>query len=304
MIYTLTLNPAIDYIMNVANYTDGTVNRTSSEKLFPGGKGINVSLVLNNLGIDSTALGFVGGFTGKMIDDMLLNAGLRCDFVYLDSGLSRINVKIKTQTETEINAQGPQITEKMLQMLYDKLDMLTEGDTLVLAGSVPASLPKTIYFDIMQRLSNKNVRFVVDATKELLTNSLKYKPFLIKPNNFELGEIFNQELSTDAQIIDCAKKLQSMGAKNVLVSLGKDGAILVSEDKQILKSPAPQGKVINTTGSGDSLVAGFLAGLDQGYSHALKMGICAGSASAFSEELATFNEIMSLVSNFEEPTII
>ena len=304
MIYTLTLNPAIDYIINVKNYTDGAVNRTSGEKLLPGGKGINVSIVLKNLGIESTAMGFVGGFTGKMIEDMLTTSGLGCDFVHLDSGLSRINVKIKAQTETEINAQGPQISNEMLLSLYNKLEQLKEGDTLVMAGSVPSSLPETIYFEIMQKLKDKNIRFVVDATKDLLTSSLKYNPFLIKPNNFELGETFGQMLSTDTQIIDCAQKLQEMGARNVLVSMGKDGAILLSEDGQILKASAPQGKVINTTGAGDSLVAGFLAGLSKGYAYALKMGICAGSASAFSEELATYDEIMSLILTLEEPTLL
>lgn len=293
MIYTLTFNPAIDYIINVENYKEGVVNRTSCEKILAGGKGINVSVVLKNLGISSVALGFVAGFTGAEIEESLRGMGIETDFIHLDNGFSRINVKIKADTETEINGQGPQIDEASLKKLYKKLDTLSDGDYLVLAGSAPKTLPDSIYSDILEYLSGKNVRCVVDTTGELLTSSLKYKPFLIKPNNFELGEIFGQVLKTDDEIIQCARELVNMGAQNVLVSLGGDGAILVTADGDILRQKAPEGKVVNTTGAGDSVVSGFIAGYMKtgDFSYALRLGVCAGSASAFSEELATKEEI-------------
>lgn len=296
MIYTLTFNPAIDYIINVPDYIQGEVNRTSDEKILPGGKGLNVSVVLNNLKVDTVALGFVAGFSGKVIEDMLMSLGVRSDFIHLDEGFSRINVKIKSKKETEINAQGPKISKKAIEELYKKLSALQDGDTLVLAGSISSCLPDTIYCDILEALASKRINIIVDATKDLLTNTLKYKPFLIKPNIFELEEIFKTKLISDNDIIGCAKELNQEGAQNVLVSLGGDGAILLCDSGHIYKLNAPSGKVVNTTGAGDSLVAGFLAGLckKDDMQYALKMGISAGSASAFSDKLATEEEIINI----------
>ncbi len=296
MIYTLTFNPAIDYIINVSDYTEGVVNRTSGEKILPGGKGLNVSIVLNNLKIDTVALGFVAGFSGKVIEDMLTSLDVRSDFIHLDEGFSRINVKIKSKKETEINGQGPKISKKAIEELYKKLGTLQYGDTLVLAGSIPSSLPDTIYCDILKFLAPKSINVIVDATKELLTNTLRYKPFLIKPNIFELEEIFKTKLTSDGDIIECAKDLQQKGAQNVLISLGGDGAILLCDSGHIYRLDAPSVKVINTTGAGDSLVAGFLAGVCKkgDMQYALKMGVSAGSASVFSNELATEEEIINI----------
>lgn len=306
MIYTLTFNPAIDYIINVSDYTEGVVNRTSGEKILPGGKGLNVSIVLNNLKIDTVALGFVAGFSGKVIEDMLTSLGVRSDFIHLDEGFSRINVKIKSKKETEINGQGPKITKKAIEELYKKLGTLQDGDTLVLAGSIPSSLPDTIYCDILKFLAPKNINVIVDATKELLTNTLRYKPFLIKPNIFELEEIFKTKLTSDSDIIKCAKDLQQKGAKNVLVSLGESGAILLCDSGEIYKLGAPLGKVINTTGAGDSLIAGFLTGLckKDDLQYALKMGISAGSASAFSHQLATEQEIIKILNSLPDCDLV
>lgn len=299
MVYTLTFNPAIDYITFVPDYKEGIVNRTKAEDIFAGGKGINVSYVLKNLGIDTVALGFTAGFTGNMIESMLISSGIKCDFIKLKEGFSRINVKIKAQTETEINASGPKITKEDIDKLYKKLDNVCENDFVHLAGSLPKSLPSSTYCDIMEYLKDKNAKIVVDATSNLLTNTLKHKPFLIKPNNFELEEIFNKELKNDDDIIVCAKELKNMGAQNVIVSLGKDGAIMVLEDNRVLKSTAPKGKVINATGAGDSFVAGFIAGYIQkcDFDYAFKMGISAGSASAFSKNLATKEEIFNIFNN-------
>lgn len=261
MIYTVTFNPAIDYIVRMPEFIAGATNRVNYEQVLGGGKGINVSIVLKNLGIDSTALGFISGFTGKEIIRQLHSFGCKSDFIELPNGFSRINVKIKTNDEeTEVNGQGPDIPANAIEELFAKLDKLTAGDTLVLAGSIPKTLPDDIYEKIMARLENRNINIVVDATKNLLLNVLKYHPFLIKPNNHELAEMFNVTLTCNDDIITYAKKLQDMGAKNVLVSMGKDGAILVAEDGSITYSPVPKGKLVNSIGAGDSMVAGFLTG--------------------------------------------
>lgn len=297
MIYTITFNPALDYIMNVDNIQVGAVNRSKSEKILPGGKGINVSIVLSNLGVESTALGFVAGFTGKNIEDIVTNHGCRTDFVYLKEGLSRINVKVMGKPETEINGNGPCISDDDVKKLYERLDNLTSNDVLVLAGSVPSSLPADIYSDIMNYISDKGVKVVVDATGDLLVKCLGYKPFLIKPNNFELEQIFNTKLDEREDIVKCAFKLKEMGAVNVLVSMGAEGAILVDEYGKCYDLKAPDGKVLNTVGAGDSMVAGFLAGLYEkdDYEYAFKLSVATGSASAFSEELATEDEVMKVL---------
>lgn len=302
MIYTMTFNPALDYIIQVDGYQPGQVNRAQSEKILPGGKGINVSIVLHNLGIENTALGFSAGFTGGEIQRLLAGMGCRTEFISLDAGMSRINVKLKTGEETEINGQGPKISPAALEALYQKLAGLQDGDYLVLAGSVPADLPDAIYCEIMQRLADKKLHFVVDAVNELLLNVLPYHPFLIKPNHHELGELFGRVLQTEDEIVGCAKQLQTQGARNVLVSLGGDGGILVTESGEVLKSPAPKGKLVNSTGAGDSMVAGFLAGyLESGsYRHAFLMGLAAGSASAFSENLATRDEVLKVYQEIEK----
>lgn len=298
MIYTVTFNPAIDYIVRMPEFVAGATNRVNYEQVLGGGKGINVSIVLKNLGIDSTALGFISGFTGKEIIRQLHSFGCQSDFIELPNGFSRINVKIKTNDEeTEVNGQGPDIPASAIEELFAKLDKLTAGDTLVLAGSIPKTLPDDIYEKIMARLENRNINIVVDATKNLLLNVLKYRPFLIKPNNHELAEMFNVTLICNDDIITYAKKLQDMGAKNVLVSMGKDGAILVAEDGSITYSPVPKGKLVNSIGAGDSMVAGFLTGYIEtnSYEKAFYMGVATGSASAFSENLATRSEVEALL---------
>jgi 1-phosphofructokinase len=299
MIYTVTFNPAIDYVVKVDDLTLGMVNRTRQEDIYYGGKGINVSIVLKNLGIQSTALGFVAGFTGREISDGVAAAGVSSDFITLREGLSRINVKIKSQEESEINGQGPMIHEDELEQLYAKLDKLADGDILVLAGSIPNTLPEDIYEKIMERLLEKDIRIVVDATKDLLLNVLKYHPFMIKPNNHELGEMFGVTLKNNDEIIHYAKELQKRGARNVLISMAGDGAILVTEDGETFISATPKGTVKNSVGAGDSMVAGFIAGyLQEGtYENALKMGIATGSASAFSEGLATKEAVYDLLKN-------
>lgn len=296
MIYTITFNPALDYIMVVPSYRNGEVNRTESEKIMAGGKGINVSIVLNNMGVENTALGFISGFTGGAIENILADMNCKTDFIKLDNGFSRINVKIKSDTETEINGQGPDISDDAVKKLYEKLDSLNDGDTLVLAGSIPSSLSDSIYCEIMDYLKDKKLNIVVDATKDLLVNVLKYKPFLVKPNNHEIGEIFGVELKTRSEVVPYAKKMQEMGAKNVLVSMAGEGAVFVGENGEVYESEAPKGKLVNSTGAGDSMVAGFLAGYmeKQDFMYALKMGLSAGSASAFSENLATKEEILNV----------
>lgn len=260
MIYTVTFNPSLDYIVSVDNFTCGIVNRTTDEIIFPGGKGINVSMVLKNLGFENTALGFLAGFTGNRIQDLLEEKGVRADFISVEKGISRINVKLRSNEETEINGQGPAIAEADIKKLYEKLDTLSDGDILVLAGSIPDVMPGSMYMDIMRHLQNKDLKIVVDATKDLLVNVLQYHPFLIKPNNHELGEIFGVKIESKADVITYAKKMQEKGARNVLVSMAGDGAVLVAEDGSIFQSEAPKGKVVNSVGAGDSMVAGFIAG--------------------------------------------
>lgn len=296
MIYTVTFNPSLDYIVSIDHFQLGKTNRTTEEQMLPGGKGINVSTVLHNLGIENTALGFTAGFTGEEIRRRTSKIGFHCGFIQLENGLSRINVKMKDFDGTEVNGMGPSIDPASVDKLLHDLDRLKEGDILVLAGSIPASMPDSIYRDIMARLSGKGVLFVVDATKDLLLNVLEYHPFLIKPNNHELGEIFGVELNTRDEVVLYAAKLQEMGARNVLVSMAGEGAVLLSEEEDILKLPAPKGRLINAVGAGDSMVAGFIAGWTQqkDYIHAFKMGVSAGSASAFSELLATSDEIYAI----------
>ena len=297
MIYTVTFNPALDYVVRMDALALGQVNRTVSEDVQLGGKGINVSWVLRELGHENVALGFVAGFTGKAIEDGLAAKGVATDFIHLPAGLTRINVKLKAGEETEINGKGPDISAEALEELFHKLDALGEGDVLVLAGSIPASMPSDVYESILARLEGKKVLCAVDATRDLLVNVLKYKPFLIKPNNHELGEIFGRVLNTDEEIRECAEKLQKQGARNVLVSMAGDGAMLLDENGGCHRLTAYKGKVKNSVGAGDSMVAGFLAGyLDTGdYAHALRVGSAAGSATAFSDVLATRPEIEALL---------
>lgn len=297
MIYTVTFNPAIDYVIKVDDLTLGMVNRTTREDVYCGGKGINVSTVLANLGMENVGLGFIAGFTGDAIESGAKKLGFTPDFIKLREGMTRINVKIKSQEESEINGLGPVIHDDELEMMFKKLDTLQDGDTLVLAGSIPASLPEDIYERIMERLQEKNIQIAVDATKDLLLNVLKYHPFLIKPNNHELGEMFGVVLKSNDEIIEYAKKLQEKGARNVLISMAGDGAILITENGDVHVTPCPKGEVKNSVGAGDSMVAGFLTGYirsEGDYQEALKMGTAAGSASAFSEDLATGEKIMAL----------
>lgn len=296
MIYTVTFNPSLDYIVAVDDFQLGMTNRTTFEQILPGGKGINVSIVLNNLGLETTALGFVAGFTGEEIRRRVEGIGCLSKFIPIESGISRINMKLRSIEGTEINGMGPAISAEKIEELMRLLDDLTDTDMLVLAGSIPSSMPNSMYMDIMKRLKDKHVLIVVDATRELLVNVLRYHPFLIKPNNHELGEIFGVELKTRSAVVPYAKKLQEMGARNVLISMAGEGAVLVAEDGSFYETHAPKGTLVNGVGAGDSMVAGFLAGwLETGdYSHAFKMGVAAGSASAFSELLATKAEIEQL----------
>lgn len=296
MFYTVTFNPAIDYVVHTDGMQLGSVNRSGHEEIYFGGKGINVSIVLKELGISSKALGFTAGFTGRAIEEGVQKKGVETDFVHLEKGFSRINVKIKSAEETELNGQGPDISEKEVSMLFEKLENLTDGDTLVLAGSIPNTLPSDIYEKILEMLSGKNIRVVVDATKDLLMNVLKYKPFLIKPNNHELGEMFGVTLTSEDEIISYAEKLREMGAMNVLVSMAGDGAILVDEYGKVHKCGTCKGKVKNSVGAGDSMVAGFIAGLEEGdYKYALKLGTASGGATAFSEGLAQKEDVYKLL---------
>lgn len=296
MIYTVTFNPSLDYIVGVDNFELGMTNRTSYEQLLAGGKGINVSYVLKNLGFKSTALGFLAGFVGEEIKKRLTEDGINADFFMIEDGVSRINVKLKNIDGTEINGRGPDIKTYEVEELKAKINTLKEGDILILAGSIPQSMPDTIYMDIMNNLSDRGIDIVVDATNDLLMNVLAYKPFLIKPNNHELGEIFGVKLHTREDVIPYAKKLQEKGARNVLVSMAGTGAVLVTEDGNVYMSDAPKGTVINAVGAGDSMVAGFVAGYLETHDHeyAFHKGIAAGSASAFSEQLATKDEVETL----------
>ena len=296
MVYTVTFNPAIDYVIHTGEVKLGATNRSEGEEMYFGGKGINVSIVLRELGIDSKALGFTAGFTGEAIEKGLADMGIDTDFVRLEKGNSRINVKIKSIEETELNGQGPDIGDKAIAALFEKLDCLVDGDSLILAGSIPASLPSDIYERILERLSGKNIRVVVDATKDLLLNVLKYKPFLIKPNNHELGEMFGMELKADEEIEKYARRLQDMGAVNVLISMAGDGAMLIDEFGKTHRCGVCKGTVKNSVGAGDSMVAGFLAGSMNGdYEYALKLGTAAGGATAFSDGLATKEKISELM---------
>ncbi len=293
MIYTVTFNPSLDYIVTVEDFKLGLTNRTSSEQMLPGGKGINVSTVLKNLGVESTALGFIAGFTGEEIVRRVEAMGMKSDFIRVKEGISRINVKLASIDGTEINGSGPSIKPEEAEELMKKLDVLGEGDILVLAGSIPGSMPDDTYRRVLARLEGRNVMAVVDATRDLLVNVLEYRPFLVKPNNHELGEIFGTELRDRASVIPYAKKMQEMGAQNVLVSMAGEGAVLAAADGSVYEAPAPKGRLINGVGAGDSMVAGFLAGWmeRQDYRYAFHMGISAGSASAFSEFLATKEEV-------------
>lgn len=296
MVYTVTFNPAIDYVVRLDSFRTGEVNRSQGEQMYVGGKGINVSVVLRELGIPSVALGFTAGSTGQAIEKGLAGLGIDADMIRLKRGNSRINVKIKSGGETEINGQGPEIDEEAAEMLFAKLDRLTEGDTLILAGSVPASMPSDMYERILKRLSGRWIRFVVDATGDLLLNVLKYKPFLVKPNDIELGELFGRKLTGDSDTEECARKLHDMGAENVLVSMAGNGAMLIDSEGECRRCGVCKGTVVNSVGAGDSMLAGFIAGAAEGdWDHALKLGTAAGGATVFSEWLATGEKIRELM---------
>ena len=296
MVYTITFNPAVDYVMRIGKITAGIVNRSESEEIYFGGKGINVSIVLNELGVESTALGFVAGFTGKAIERGLSETGIKTDFIFLKSGYSRINVKIKSTEETDINGRGPDIPEVAIDELLKKLKAIKDGDTLVLAGSVPKSLPENIYEKILEEISDRKIKIVVDAEKDLLLNALKYKPFLVKPNSRELGDMFGVSLNTKEEINLYAKKLKEMGARNVLVSMAGDGALLLDENGETHICGVCRGEVRNSVGAGDSMVAGFIAGSANGdYEYALKLGTAAGGATTFSEGIGKREGILRLL---------
>lgn len=303
MIYTVTFNPAIDYIIRLDKLTPGAINRVNYEQVLGGGKGINVSIVLGNLGHKSTAMGFLAGFTGDEIIRQLRDFNAADDFVKLDAGFSRINVKVKADVETEINGQGPKISDAKRDELFAKLQQLGAGDTLVISGSIPNTLPDDMYERTLEPLQGKGIRVVVDAEKGLLLKVLKFHPWLIKPNNHELGDMFGVKLTSDAEIIEYAKKLQEKGAQNVLISMAGDGAILLTAEGKSYKSPAPKGKLVNSVGAGDSMVAGFIAGYEESngdYEKAFHMGVATGSASAFSENLATRPEVEALLKTIEK----
>ena len=297
MINTITLNPSLDYIVKVDDFKVGHVNRTSKEDIYPSGKGINVSIVLKNLGVKNRALGFTAGFTGEEIEKLVANHGVDNEFIRLEKGMSRINVKLKSKEESEINGMGPDISKNDIEKLYEKLEALKAGDFVVLAGSIPNTLPDDIYETIMKDFKDKEINFVVDATKDLLLNVLKYKPFLIKPNHHELGEMFNVKLNSKDEIITYAKKLQEIGARNVIISMAGDGAILIEENGEITISDTPKGTLVNSVGAGDSMVGGFLAGIaeNKNIKEAFKIGVATGSASAFSEGLATRDKVEELL---------
>lgn len=298
MIFTVTFNPSLDYIVRVDEMRLGTINRTNYEQLLPGGKGINVSIVLGNLGHPSRALGFSAGVTGVALEKLLADAGVDADLVHVKEGFTRINAKVKAVEETELNGQGPRIAPEDVDALFSKLDVLGQDDTLVISGSVPNTLPSDMYEQVMERLAGHGVRIVVDAERDLLTRVLPYRPFLVKPNNHELGDIFGVTLKTRDEVVPYARRIQEMGAQNVLVSMAGEGGVLVAADGQVYQSPAAKGTVVNSVGAGDSCVAGFLAGLMEtgSYQTAFRMGLAAGSASAFSDHLATRPEVEDLMS--------
>lgn len=297
MIYTVTLNPSLDYVVDVDDFVLGRTNRTVSERLYAGGKGINVSFVLKNLGFESTALGFSAGFTGEEIKKQIQERGITENFITVLNGQSRINIKLRGQQETEINGMGPDIEKEHIQQLLKKLSVLSPGDYLILAGSVPMKINNTIYYDILKTLDKKGIKAVVDTTGDLLLNVLKYHPFLIKPNIHELSELFSTEIKTKEEVVQYGLKLQDMGAQNVIVSMAGDGAVFICENGEIYKSEAPKGVVKNSVGAGDSMVAGFLAGFceTKDFAKAFKMGVCTGSASAFSEDLATKEQVRQVM---------
>lgn len=299
MVYTVTFNPALDYVMNLSKLSADDINRTESEELYYGGKGINVSAILSQLEIPNIALGFTAGFTGKKLKEMLDDDGIKNDFVVLNGGFTRINVKLKYGEELDINANGPEITEDKIEELFSRFKQLKEGDWLVLAGSVPSSLPDDLYSTILREVYGKGIRVVVDTTGSQLLNVLQYKPFLIKPNHHELAEIFTQEMDTAEKITVYAKKLKEMGAVNVLVSRGGDGAVLVDENGTVHPASAVEGKLVNSVGCGDSMVAGFIAGyiLNKNYSQALKLSVACSAATAFSKELAKADQIYKIYNN-------
>ena len=296
MIYTITFNPSLDYIVNCDDFKLGETNRTNKELIYPGGKGINVSIVLSNLGMDTTALGFLAGFTGKEIQRLILEKGIKNEMIWIDEGYSRINLKLRSNEESELNGMGPFIDSKAIDELFNKLAKLTDKDILCLSGSIPSSMPNTMYSDIMSFLQDKGIKIVVDATKDLLMNVLKYKPFLIKPNNHELGELFNVKISNRDEVEPYARKLQELGARNVLVSMAKDGAVLLDENGKVYQSEAAKGKVVNSVGAGDSMVAGFIYGYLKynDYHEAFKYGLASGSASAFKDDLANKDDVLKL----------
>ncbi len=296
MIYTVTFNPSLDYILDLSELNMNHVNRTSAERILPGGKGINVSIVLHNLGVDNKAICFISGFTGDALKTLLQQRDMNADYINISQGLTRINVKLRSGGETEINGQGPEIKSEDIAELYEKLGYLDEEDYLVLAGSLPDTMSKSTYMDIMQMLQYNNSKIIVDATGELLLNVLPYKPFLVKPNNHELGNLFGVEVNTREDAVKYAKKLIEKGARNVLVSMSASGAVMVTEDGNVYEADAPHGEVKNSVGAGDAMLAGFLAGYIKygDFDKAFKLGICAGSASAFSEEMATRDEVMKL----------
>ena len=298
MIFTVTFNPSLDYIVRVDEMRLGTINRTNYEQLLPGGKGINVSIVLGNLGHPSRALGFSAGVTGVALEKLLADTGVDADLVHVKAGFTRIKAKVKAVEETEINGQGPRIAPEDVDALFSKLDVLGQDDTLVISGSVPNTLPSDMYEQVMERLAGRGVRIVVDAERDLLTRVLPYRPFLVKPNNHELGDIFGVTLKTRGEVVPYARRMQEMGAQNVLVSMAGEGGVLVAADGQVYQSPAAKGTVVNSVGAGDSCVAGFLAGLMEtgSYQTAFRMGLAAGSASAFSDHLATRPEVEDLMS--------
>ncbi|MFQ7446654.1 1-phosphofructokinase, partial [Intestinibacter bartlettii] len=289
MIYTVTLNPSIDYVIKVDKLTTGNINRVNEEHVYPGGKGINVTRILKSLDNDNIALGFVSGFTGDYIINSLQELNLKSDFIKVKEGFTRINVKVKSEEETEINGQGPKISEEELNQFYKVIDKLVDGDILILSGSIPSCLDERLYESIMKKVEDRDIKVIVDATKNLLLNVLKYKPFLIKPNNHELAEMFNVELNSTEDVVFYARKLKEMGAQNVLISMGKDGALLVTENDEVFASSVAKGEVINSVGAGDSMVAGFIAGYlkSNSYEEALRLGAASGGATAFSSDLAT-----------------
>ena len=301
MFYTVTLNPALDYILQVDDFGIGKINRTKTEKILPGGKGLNVSMVLKNLEIDTVAIGFIAGFTGDELRKQMEQKGVKTEFIKVQNGITRINVKISSNQETALNGIGPDIDEKDIEELLQKINEITSDDLVILSGNIPKSIPKNFYQIICDILEKNNVTFVVDATRELLIDVLKYKPFLIKPNKEELEETFKVKITTKDELVTYAKKLQDMGAQNVLISLGGDGAMLLNKEDKVYYSKAPKGKVINTVGAGDSMVAGFLAGYKKtkDYEQAFKMGIATGSASAFSMDLATAKEVEDLLKDIK-----